>query len=44
MNKEKSMSTDEHTEQSQSQKLRFPRWLTPVYFGVLIPLALIVAP
>jgi protein-S-isoprenylcysteine O-methyltransferase Ste14 len=26
------------------KKLRFPRWLTPFYFGVLIPLALILAP
>jgi protein-S-isoprenylcysteine O-methyltransferase Ste14 len=26
------------------KKLRFPRWLTPFYFGVLIPLALIFAP
>jgi protein-S-isoprenylcysteine O-methyltransferase Ste14 len=26
------------------KKLRFPRWLTPFYFGVLIPLALIFVP
>lgn len=29
---------------STPKKLRFPRWLTPFYFGVLIPLALILAP
>ena len=25
-------------------KFRFPRWLTPFYFGLLIPLTLIIAP
>lgn len=38
------MNTTEHPKKYQSKKLRFPRWLTPFYFGVLIPVALIIAP
>jgi drug/metabolite transporter (DMT)-like permease len=38
------MHTNNHTPQNQSKKPRFPRWLTPFSFGILIPLALIVAP
>ena len=38
------MKTNNHLPQNQSKTLRFPRWLTPFYFGVLIPIALIIAP
>jgi len=40
----KIMRTTENPKRSRSKKLRFPRWLTPFYFGVLIPLALIITP
>jgi protein-S-isoprenylcysteine O-methyltransferase Ste14 len=38
------MNATNRPTRSPSRKLRFPRWLTPFYFGVLIPLALILAP
>jgi protein-S-isoprenylcysteine O-methyltransferase Ste14 len=38
------MRTNENSKHGDSKRPRFPRWLTPFYFGVLIPLALIIAP
>jgi protein-S-isoprenylcysteine O-methyltransferase Ste14 len=38
------MNATNHPNRSPSRKLRFPRWLTPFYFGILIPLALIAVP
>lgn len=38
------MNVTNRPDKDQSKKLRFPHWLTPFYFGVLIPLALIIVP
>jgi protein-S-isoprenylcysteine O-methyltransferase Ste14 len=38
------MNATNRPNKDQSKKLRFPHWLTPFYFAVLIPLALIIAP
>jgi protein-S-isoprenylcysteine O-methyltransferase Ste14 len=38
------MNVTNHPNKDQPKKLRFPRCLTPFYFGVLIPLALIIVP
>lgn len=38
------MNVTNHPSPDQSKKHRFPQWLTPFYFGVLIPFALIFVP
>lgn len=38
------MRAPNHPKKDQSKKLRFPRWLTPFYFAVVIPVALIIMP
>jgi protein-S-isoprenylcysteine O-methyltransferase Ste14 len=38
------MRINQDPRQGKSKTFHFPRWLTPFYFGVLIPVALILAP